>query len=439
MTMQSLTLRRLDSSAPGFDSDLSDLIRFNKTANDSISDTVRDILSNVRQYGDTALLGCVAQHDGIKADNVTSLRVDAAQISECAAAVDPQQAYALEQAAKHIEAFAQKQKMTSWEFENNGAKLGKHISALGSVGVYIPGGKASYPSSVLMNAIPAAVAGVERVVAVTPAKGGILEPLVAKALQLANISEVYTMGGAQAIAALAYGTETITAVKKIVGPGNIYVSEAKRQVYGEVGIDMLAGPSEILIISDGTTDPAWIARDLFSQAEHDQMARAMLICDELDYFDEVLEQMEILLPSMPRRDIITGALENYGLFIKVSSLDEALDIANRIAPEHLELSVENPNNFLCKVKNAGAVFLGSYTSEVLGDYCAGPNHVLPTGGAAHFSSALGVYDFQKRINTIRCSSESAARLGKIAECLAQAEGLFAHVEAARVRMVDSKN
>lgn len=432
--MQSLTLRRLDSSDCEFDATLSRLIRHSKTVDSGISDTVREIISKVRQHGDKVLLGYVARHDGIKADDVASLRVTAAQIAGRAALVEPRQGRALEQAAARIETFAQKQKMTPWEFEEDGVRLGQHISALESVGIYVPGGKASYPSSVLMNAIPALVAGVERIVAATPANDGVLNPLVARALQLANVNEVYAMGGAQAIAALAYGTETIAAVKKITGPGNAYVAEAKRQVYGEVGIDMLAGPSEILIISDGTTDPAWIARDLFSQAEHDEMARAMLLCDEPDYFDEVSEQMEVLIEQMPRRGIIVDALTKYGVFIKVVSLDEAVEVANRIAPEHLQLSVKDSESLLPKVRNAGAVFLGSHTSEVLGDYCAGPNHVLPTNGAAHFSSPLGVYDFQKRTNTICCSPESAARLGEIAKCLAQAEGLAAHAEAAHARI-----
>ncbi len=432
--MRPLTLRRLDSSDRTFDAELSRLIRQSKTADSGIVDTVREIISAVRQRGDSALLEYVARHDGIQADDAASLRVTATQISARASLAEPRQRRALEQAAARIEAFARKQKMTSWEFEQDGARLGQHIRALESVGIYIPGGKASYPSSVLMNAIPAMIAGVERIVAVTPAHDGELNPLVARALQLADVNEVYAMGGAQAIAALAYGTETIAAVKKITGPGNAYVAEAKRRVYGEVGIDMPAGPSEILIISDGTTDPAWIARDLFSQAEHDEMARAILLCDEPDYFDEVSERMEALIGRMPRRDIIAAALKNHGAFIKVTSPDEAVEVANRIAPEHLELSVKDAESLLPKVRNAGAVFLGSYASEALGDYCAGPNHVLPTNGAAHFSSPLGVYDFQKRINTLRCSPESAARLGEIAECLAQAEGLPAHAEAARARM-----
>ena len=429
-----LSVRRLDSSAGGFDDELSAFIRAGHAADGAIAGVVRKIIGEVRRRGDQALLEYVGAHDGIDAGSVAALKVDRARILERASLAEEQPARALQQAAMRISRFARRQKIDSWGFEDGGVELQQRVTPLEAVGIYVPGGKACYPSSVLMNAIPARIAGVERIVAATPAAKGELNPLVAKAFELAGITEVYTMGGAQAVAALAWGTETIAAVKKITGPGNAYVCEAKRQVYGQVGIDMPAGPTEILIISDGRTDPAWTARDLFAQAEHDEMARAMLLCTGQSYLDEVTAQMNALIGRMPRRDIITAALSNRGLFVKVASLGEAVEIANRIAPEHLALSVEDPGRLLDKVKNAGAVFIGPYTSEVLGDYCAGPNHVLPTAGAAHFASALGVYDFQKRINTIRCSPAAAAELGEIAVHLARAEGLAAHAESARCRM-----
>jgi len=341
---------------------------------------------------------------------------------------------ALEQAAQRVTAYHKKQLQTSWSYtEADGTLLGQQITALDRVGLYVPGGKAAYPSSVLMNALPAKVAGVGELIMVVPTPDGVQNALVLAAAHLAGVDRVFTIGGAQAVAALAYGTATIPRVDKIVGPGNAYVAAAKRRVFGVVGIDMVAGPSEILVICDGNTDPDWIAMDLFSQAEHDELAQAILLTPDAAFATAVAHSADRLLETMPRRDIIRTALQNRGALIEVANLDEACAISNRIAPEHLELSVENPQQWLPKIKHAGAIFLGRYTSEALGDYCAGPNHVLPTSGTARFSSPLGVYDFQKRSSLIQVSVQGAATLGEIAAELARGEGLYAHAQAALFR------
>ena len=432
-----LSIRSLRSFDAGFEDAITEFINQSSQTDSSVSNVVKEIIADIRNLGDSALLGYVAEHDKITVGQAADLRLTKEQINECAEAANEAQVKALQSAALNIEEFAHNQKLKDYSVTKNSTQLSQRITPIESVGLYVPGGRAVYPSSVLMNAIPAKVAGVERIVAVTPAPAGTLNPLVAYALRLTGVEEVYTIGGAHAVAVLAYGSETIAPVKKIVGPGNAYVAEAKRQVYGRVGIDMPAGPSEVLIICDATTDPAWIARDLCAQAEHDELACSILICDQADYFAKVTTEIEKFVENTPRKKIINTSLSNRGLFIQTKTLKEAAQIANRIAPEHLELSVSKPDELLNQIHNAGAIFLGAYSSEVVGDYCAGPNHVLPTGGSAAFSSPLGVYDFQKRSNIIQCSQDSANVLGGIAKCLAEAEGLFAHAESAKCRMLKS--
>ena len=346
-----------------------------------------------------------------------------------------EQREALEQAAARIRAYAERQKLTSWQYtEDDGTVLGQQIAPLDSVGLYVPGGKAAYPSSVLMNAIPARVAGVGELVMVVPTPGGEVNELVLAAAAVAGVDRVFTIGGAQAVAALAYGTETVPRVDKIVGPGNIYVATAKRMVFGAVGIDMIAGPSEILVVCDGDTDPDWIALDLFSQAEHDEDAQSILVSPDAAFIDRVMESMERLLAEMPRADIITASINGRGIAIEVRDIDEAIEVANFIAPEHLELSLADAENVARRIRHAGAIFMGRYTAEAVGDYCAGPNHVLPTSRTARFSSPLGVYDFQKRSSLIGCSAEGASTLGRIASMLARGEGLVAHARSAEKRI-----
>ena len=433
-----LALQRLDASDADFNEQIQKYIAQARFTDTHIESSVRSIINEVHTRGDEAILDYTEELDQLKADTVSALRISADQRSQLAASVLPEWSDALKKAAERIRRYAEKQLAQDWEFVDEiGVRLGQKISAIASAGLYIPGGKAAYPSSILMNAIPAQVAGVERIVAMLPAPGGHLNPLLMYALELMQIDEAYTIGGAQAIAALAYGTRTIAPVAKIVGPGNAYVNEAKRQVFGKVGIDMVAGPSEILIVADGSTQPSWIALDLFSQAEHDESARAILLCPDADYLDQVRFEIDRLLPTMERSAIIEAALNNNGLLVKVADLQQAIEIANAIAPEHLELSVDNAEQWLGFIKNAGAIFVGSYSCEVLGDYCAGSNHVLPTGGSARFSSPLGVYDFQKRTSIVQCDANAAAYLAEIAEPLAAAEGLHAHAAAARSRTVES--
>ena len=433
-----LILQQLDASAAAFNEQIRNYIAQVQLSNSDVESAVRSIISEVRARGDEAILEYTAQLDNLKADSVSALRISADQRAQSATAVTPEWSVALKKAADRIRRYAHQQQLQDWEFvDEMGVRLGQKINAIDSVGLYIPGAKAAYPSSVLMNAIPAQVAGVERIVAMLPSPAGVLNPFVMHALELMQIDEVYTIGGAQAVATLAYGSQSIAPVCKIVGPGNAYVSEAKRQVFGKVGIDMVAGPSEILVVADGSTKPSWIALDLFSQAEHDEHARAILLCPDANYLNQVRSEIDRLLPTMARRSVITEALNRNGLLIKVTDMQQAIQIVNTIAPEHLELAVDNAERWVTQVKNAGAIFIGSYSCEVLGDYCAGSNHVLPTGGSARFSSPLGVYDFQKRTSIIQCTANAASYLAEIAAPLATAEGLHAHAAAARSRIVSS--
>ena len=434
--MSMIRIRRLDTSASDFEPQFQALIRSSATPDEAVAARVREIIARVGEQGDKAVLACAREFDGVQVDSLEQLRVSENRLGEASRTAPAAAFDALKRAAERIRRYAEKQKLEDWRMrEDNGITLGQRVTPLDSAGLYVPGGKACYPSSLLMAAIPAAVAGVPRVAMTTPAPGGEVNPLLAAAAVLCGVREVWLIGGAHAVAALALGTETIAAVSKIVGPGNAYVAEAKRQLNGLVGVDLPAGPSEILIICDASTDPEWIAADLFSQAEHDEQARAMLLCPDADFIAAVLQAMERLIRDAPRAAIIERALAANGALLRVRDLDEAVAVANRVAPEHLELSVADPEALLPKVANAGAVFVGKYSAEVVGDYCAGPNHVLPTGGAARFASPLGVYDFQKRSSLIHCSAEGAAELAGVASCLAEAEGLYAHAEAARLRAV----
>ena len=430
-----IKIRRLKSSAPDFARQLAALLEFESAQDPQIDATVAAILDDVKKRGDAAVLEYTRRLDRVDAASVAQLEFTQDEMRGALAALPPAQRDALEQAAARVRAYHQKQAVQSWSFtEEDGTRLGQQVTALDRVGLYVPGGKAAYPSSVLMNALPAKVAGVREVVMVVPTPGGEKNRLVLAAAALAGVDRVFGMGGAQAIGALAYGTATVPQVDKIVGPGNAYVAAAKRRVFGVVGIDMVAGPSEILIVCDGATDPDWIAMDMFAQAEHDELAQAILLSPGAHYIDLVALSIERQIADMPRRAVISAALEKRGALIEVLDLDEACDLVNRIAPEHLELSVANADELLPKIRNAGAIFLGSHTSEVLGDYCAGPNHVLPTSRTARFSSPLGVYDFQKRSSVIAVSKQGACRLGAIARELAHGEGLTAHARSAEFRM-----
>jgi len=429
-----MKIRRLSSQHEDFKMQLDELLAFETTQDEQLEATVATILAEVRMRGDEAVLEYTQRFDRLPANTAASLEIPRSELCAAFEGLPADQRAALEQAAQRVTAYHQKQLQTSWSYiEEDGTQLGQQISAIERVGLYVPGGKAAYPSSVLMNALPAKVAGVGELIMVVPTPDGIRNSLVLAAAYLVGVDRVFTIGGAQAVAALAYGTATIPRVDKIVGPGNAYVATAKRRVFGVVGIDMVAGPSEILVICDGKTDPDWIAMDLFSQAEHDELAQAILLTPDAAYADAVHKSAERLLGQMPRRDIIRTALENRGALITVRDLDEACEISNRIAPEHLEISVDDPQRWLSKIKHAGAIFMGRYTSEALGDYCAGPNHVLPTSGTARFSSPLGVYDFQKRSSLIQVSQQGAQTLGAIASTLAFGEGLQAHAQSALFR------
>ncbi len=400
-----------------------------------VRSTVLSIIAAVRSEQDVALLKLTNQFDRRDAASISELCVSQERLQKALQTISAEQRAALETAAQRIRAFHQRQCADSWQYtEADGTVLGQRVTPLDRVGLYVPGGKASYPSSVLMNAIPAKVAGVAEVVMVVPAPRGELNEMVLAAAAIAGVDKVFTIGGAQAIAALAYGTETVPSVDKIVGPGNIYVATAKREVFGQVGIDMIAGPSEILVVCDGKTDPDWIALDLFSQAEHDEDAQSILISPDKDFLDAVQASCERLLPTLERKEIIRAAMEKRSLFIQVANLDEAVELCNFIAPEHLELSVAEPELLAAKIRHAGAIFLGRHTPEALGDYCAGPNHVLPTSGTARFSSPLGVYDFQKRTSIINISTQGADTLGRVASVLARGEGLTAHARSAEYRL-----
>ncbi len=401
----------------------------------NVRSTVLDIIVAVRHEQDAALLRLTNQFDQRNVAAISELCIGQERLQQALQTISAEQRAALETAAQRIRAFHQRQRAESWHYtEADGTVLGQRVTPLDRVGLYVPGGKASYPSSVLMNAIPAKVAGVAEVVMVVPAPRGELNEMVLAAAAIAGVDKVFTIGGAQAIAALAYGTETVPSVDKIVGPGNIYVATAKREVFGQVGIDMIAGPSEILVVCDGKTDPDWIALDLFSQAEHDEDAQSILISPDKDFLDAVQASCERLLPTLERKEIIRTAMEKRSLFIQVANLDEAAELCNFIAPEHLELSVAEPELLAEKIRHAGAIFLGRHTPEALGDYCAGPNHVLPTSGTARFSSPLGVYDFQKRTSIINVSVQGADTLGRIASVLARGEGLTAHARSAEYRL-----
>jgi histidinol dehydrogenase len=430
-----MEINRLDSTDGDFQAALDKLLAWESVSDDRVFDTVNEILRSVRKNGDSALLEYSRRFDALEADSVAQLEMPLSRLRQAFDAIGEDERAALRQAAERIRNYAEHQKMESWEYtESDGTLLGQQVNPLDRVGLYVPGGKAAYPSSVLMNAIPAAVAGVAELIMVVPTPGGVVNELVLAAAHIAGVNRVFTIGGAQAVAALAYGTETVPAVDKIVGPGNIYVATAKRMVFGTVGIDMVAGPSEILVICDGHTDPDWIAMDLFSQAEHDEDAQAILLSPDAAFLDAVQRSLERLIEEMPRKEIIEQSMTTRGALIKVASLEQAAEVANFIAPEHLELSVENAQQLARSIRHAGAIFLGRYTAEALGDYCAGPNHVLPTSRTARFSSPLGVYDFQKRSSLIGCSPQGASELGKIASTLARGEGLVAHARSAENRI-----
>lgn len=433
--MSDLQLRRLNAGDAGFGETLDALLAWDSVSDEAVASTVAAVLADIRQRGDAAVLEYTRRFDAVEASNVSELEFSAGQLQAALTRIDSAQRQALEEAADRIRRYHERQQQASWQYqEDDGTVLGQQIRGMDRVGLYVPGGKATYPSSVLMNAVPAKVAGVGELIAVSPTPNGYVNDMVLAAAAIAGVDRLFAVGGAQAIAALAFGTETIPRVDKIVGPGNIYVATAKRQVFGSVGLDMIAGPSEILVVCDGKTDPDWIAMDLFSQAEHDEDAQSLLISPDAKFLDKVAESVARLLPQMERQDIIRQSLAARGALIKVADMAEAIALINRIAPEHLELSVDNPEQYLPEIRHAGAIFLGRHTPEALGDYCAGPNHVLPTSGTARFSSPLGVYDFQKRSSIINCSPAGAAKLARTASVLARGESLTAHAVSAEYRL-----
>jgi len=428
-------MRRLSTGQADFEARLAELLAFEAAQDPQVDATVAAILADVKARGDAAVLEYTARFDGVTARTLAELEIPRSEMQAALARIPAVRRAALETAAARVRDYHQRQRAQSWGYTDaDGNELGQQITALDRAGLYVPGGKAAYPSSVIMNAVPAKVAGVADVIMVVPTPRGEKNDLVLAAAAICGVDRVFTIGGAQAVAALAYGTATLPQVDKIVGPGNAYVAAAKRRVFGVVGIDMVAGPSEILVVADGSTDPDWVAMDLFSQAEHDELAQAILLAPDANYLDAVAASIARQLQDMPRRAVIEASLDGRGALIAVRDLDEACALVNRIAPEHLELSVENPQALLPQIRHAGAIFLGRYTSEALGDYCAGPNHVLPTSRTARFSSPLGVYDFQKRSSVIRVSREGALKLGKIAAELACGEGLTAHAKSAEYRM-----
>lgn len=438
-TSTNLTIRHLDSTHAGFHASLSALLAFEAGQDAAIDTTVAQILQDVKQRGDAAVLELTQRFDRLPATDMASLCLSREEMQTALDTLPLERSNALRFAAERVRIYHERQRDACGSdgfsyVEADGTRLGQKVTALDRVGIYVPGGKAAYPSSVLMNAIPAKVAGVGEITMVVPTPDGVKNQLVLAAAALAGVDKVWTIGGAQAVGALAHGTQSITAVDKIVGPGNAYVAAAKRRVFGLVGIDMIAGPSEILVLCDGTTPPDWVAMDLFSQAEHDELAQAIMLCPDAGYIAEVDASIRRLLPTMPRRDVIAISLQNRAALIKVRSMDEACEIANAIAAEHLEISAANPQQWADKIRHAGAMFLGRYSSEALGDYCAGPNHVLPTSRTARFSSPLGVYDFQKRSSIIEVSHAGAQTLGKMAAELAYGEGLQAHARSAEMRL-----
>jgi histidinol dehydrogenase len=433
--MSRINIRQLNSGETDFQEALEALLDREQESDLQAEQVARDIVDTVRREGDKALLDYTARFDRHKADSVEALEIEPARLEAARNALGKDQRIALEQAAERVRRYHQHQKGESWRYtEDDGTVLGQQVTALDRVGLYVPGGKAAYPSSVLMNAIPAKVAGVDELVMVVPTPDGVVNDMVLAAAAIAGVDRVFAIGGAQAVAALAYGTETIPKVDKIVGPGNIYVATAKRLVFGAVDIDMIAGPSEIVVVCDGKTDADWVSMDLFSQAEHDELAQAILISLDPDFTKKVKASMERLVDDMPRGDIITESLESRGALITVANEAEAVDLVNAIAPEHLELSVADPEAMAARIRHAGAIFMGRYTAEAVGDYCAGPNHVLPTSGTARFSSPLGVYDFQKRSSLIMCTEDGANQLGRTASVLARGEGLVAHARSAEYRI-----
>lgn len=434
-----IDIKRFSSCDDDFSLRLDALLAFEGAQDVAVEQAVADILADVKARGDAAVVEYTNRFDRLSVRALAELELSREELASALEQLPVDQREALETAAQRVKTYHQHQVVQGWHYEEQvpelvGTLLGQKVTPLDRVGLYVPGGKAAYPSSVLMNAIPAKVAGVGELVMVVPTPGGDRNPLVLAAAALAGVDRVFCIGGAQAVGALAYGTQTIPRVDKIVGPGNAYVAAAKRRVFGIVGIDMVAGPSEILVVCDGKTKPDWVAMDLFSQAEHDELAQSILLCPDGAYIDKVFESIERLLPTMPRQEIIRAALENRGALIQVRDLDEACAIANRIAPEHLELSLVDADAWVAKIRNAGAIFIGPYTSESLGDYCAGPNHVLPTSGSARFSSPLGVYDFQKRSSLIRVSPTGSKTLGRVARTLADGEGLSAHALSAAMRL-----
>ena len=430
-----MDIRRFSTTDSNFDEQLKQLLAFETAQDDSVDEVVAKILKDVKHRGDAAVIEYTNRFDKTSATNLAELEVSQVELQAALTALPRDQREALQSAADRVRIYHEKQLMASWSYtEADGTLLGQQVTALDRVGLYVPGGKAAYPSSVLMNAIPAKVAGVKELIMVVPTPNGERNQLVFAAAAIAGVNRVFCIGGAQAVGALAYGTETVPQVDKIVGPGNAYVAAAKRRVFGVVGIDMVAGPSEILVICDGKTNPDWVAMDLFSQADHDELAQAILLSPDADFLNRVSDSIERLLAEMPRKDIITKSLTDRGALIHVRDLDEAATISNYIAPEHLELSIDDPLAFSQKIKHAGAIFMGRDTCEALGDYCAGPNHVLPTSRTARFSSPLGVYDFQKRSSLIMVSSSGAQVLGKVAATLAYGEGLQAHARSAEYRL-----
>ena len=430
-----MKIKKLNINDDDFWSDLDNVLAWDSVSDQQVFDTVNGILQDVKQRGDAAVIEYTNQFDGMQAQTMQDLEIPRERLDQAVQNISDEQRQALETAAARVKSYAEHQKMDSWSYtEADGTVLGQQISSLDKAGLYVPGGKAAYPSSVLMNAIPAKVAGVPELIMVVPTPAGEINELVLAAAAISGVDRVFAIGGAQAVAALAYGTETIPQVDKIVGPGNIYVATAKRMVFGTVGIDMIAGPSEILVVCDGKTDPDWIAMDLFSQAEHDEDAQSILVSPDAAFIEKVEASINKLIQDMPRAAIINASLQGRGALIQANDMEDAIKIANYIAPEHLELSVENAEGLAKEIRHAGAIFMGRYTAEALGDYCAGPNHVLPTSRTARFSSPLGVYDFQKRSSLIGCSAEGASDLGKTASILAHGEGLTAHARSAEYRI-----
>ena len=430
-------IRKLNTSDSDFAAQLDALLAWESVSDQGVNKVVNDVIADIRSRGDAALIDYTNRFDRWQADSAADLQVPVSRLAEAWNNIPGEQQAALRHAADRVTAYAERQKMDSWQYtEDDGTVLGQKVTPLDRVGLYVPGGKAAYPSSVLMNALPAKVAGVGELVMVVPTPGGEFNELVLAAAHVCGVDKVFAVGGAQAVAALAYGTESVPPVDKIVGPGNIYVATAKRTVFGQVGIDMVAGPSEILVICDGETDPDWVAMDLFSQAEHDEDAQSILLCPDADFLARVESSIDTLLPTMNRQEIIGAALRVRGALIQCRDLDEAAEVANFIAPEHLELSLAEPEVYVDKIEHAGAIFMGRHTSEPLGDYCAGPNHVLPTSRTARFSSPLGVYDFQKRSSLIMVSGDGSQALGRTASVLARGEGLEAHARSAEYRLKD---